>query len=144
MRKGDIILLLMILLVAGGTWLATSWPFQDKPTMSENGQTGYDYVVSLEGAEVYRALLPDSEQKQYVTISLGATNENYPNAEAILEIAGGKIRVMPMPLELCPKQICCHVLGSVNQPGRTIVCMPNAMIIRIETNEDVGYDALAG
>jgi hypothetical protein len=53
-----------------------------------------------------------------------------------IEIKGGAIRVAESD---CPKGVCKHV-GWVRTPGRSIVCVPNKVLIELR-GERRGYDA---
>jgi hypothetical protein len=53
-----------------------------------------------------------------------------------IEIKGGAIRVVESD---CPKGVCKHV-GWVRTPGRSIVCVPNKVLIELR-GERRGYDA---
>jgi hypothetical protein len=53
-----------------------------------------------------------------------------------IEIKGGRIRVAESD---CPKGVCKHV-GWVRTPGRSIVCVPNKVLIELR-GERRGYDA---
>lgn len=56
--------------------------------------------------------------------------------DAKIEIKGGRVRVAESD---CPKGICKHV-GWVSAPGRSIVCIPNKILIELR-GERRGYDA---
>ena len=56
--------------------------------------------------------------------------------DAKIEIKGGRVRVAESD---CPKGICKHV-GWVSTPGRSIVCIPNKILIELR-GERRGYDA---
>ena len=56
----------------------------------------------------------------------------------VLEIADGRLRVIQAN---CPRQICVHS-GWVNQPGQIIACVPNRILIKIESSDDPFIDAV--
>jgi hypothetical protein len=47
---------------------------------------------------------------------------------AVLEIEGGRARLLPLPEELCPKGICSHT-GWISRSYESIVCLPNRIMI---------------
>jgi hypothetical protein len=53
-----------------------------------------------------------------------------PRGQAELEVKDRAVRLLEMPLSLCPRQICTHI-GWIRKPGETIVCLPNRLIIRL-------------
>ncbi|NLA26645.1 MAG: NusG domain II-containing protein [Firmicutes bacterium] len=48
--------------------------------------------------------------------------------EAVLEIEGGRVRMLPLPQELCPRGICSHT-GWIGSPYESIVCLPNRIMV---------------
>ncbi len=47
---------------------------------------------------------------------------------AVLEIEGGRVRMLPLPEELCPRGICAHT-GWIDRSYESIVCLPNRIMI---------------
>lgn len=138
MRKGDITILLIVIMAGGLYWFFSHISLNTQAQVNRS-----DIVVLIDGQEIYRAPL-SLGMEDYISISLAAVQPRHPGAKAILEVFDGYVRVMPMPLELCPNQICCHRTRPINRPGQMIVCMPNLMVIRVESSGDPGYDLLAG
>jgi hypothetical protein len=67
-----------------------------------------------------------------------------PQGEAVVEIVAGRVRILPMPKELCPLNICSSV-GWVEQSGDAIVCLPNRLVLTVvggDVNEV--WDSLDG
>ena len=60
---------------------------------------------------------------------------------ATLEVQGGAVRLAPNSAHYCPQRICVQT-GWIKQPGESIICAPNKLVVRIETMED-GIDALS-
>ena len=48
--------------------------------------------------------------------------------QAILEIEDGRVRMQPLPEELCPRGICAHT-GWISRPYESIVCLPNRIMV---------------
>jgi len=60
--------------------------------------------------------------------------------EIQLEIGAGRIRIVDSD---CPRQICKHT-GWISRPNQTIVCVPNKILIEIESRAGSdGYDAVS-
>ncbi|GEM_PF-4910390 len=51
--------------------------------------------------------------------------------QAVIEIAGGAVRVLPMSEEDCPRAICHEDMSPIGSAGERIVCLPNQMIVSI-------------
>jgi hypothetical protein len=88
----------------------------------------------------------DNHLVQEVSLLEGAprhTPISLPRGQAVLEVADGKIRVLPMPREICPLNICSSV-GWIDRPGQVIVCLPNRMIISIsgEAEDPLDLDGI--
>lgn len=54
-----------------------------------------------------------------------------------IEIQPGRVRVAKTD---CPLRLC-QQMGWQSLPGRTIVCVPNRVVITITGNDEPGYDA---
>jgi len=119
-KKGDYLVAAGVLLLVAGLFLANHL------FLGLNAQGGFASV------EV------DNHQVQEVPLLEGApryTPISLPRGQAVLEVEGGKIRVLPMPREICPLNICSSV-GWIDRPGQVIVCLPNRMIISISGAEE--------
>jgi hypothetical protein len=52
------------------------------------------------------------------------------NGHMMLEVKDGRLRVKESD---CPRRICLHT-GWIQHPGETIVCLPNKMVIEIDSS----------
>lgn len=127
-RKGDYIVAAAILFLGAILFVANR-------TSLGLGPAGGHAFVEIENQHVLDVSLLE-EAPQYVPVKV-------PRGEAVLEIEGGKIRVLPMPRETCPLNICSSV-GWIDKPGQAIVCLPNRMIITIsgETEDPLNLDGI--
>ncbi len=76
---------------------------------------------------------------QEIPIAFGPGNEY----EAVVEIKDGKVRMLPIDDELCPRGICSHT-GWINRGYQSIVCVPNRIVVgfsdtRVEDVDAVTY-----
>lgn len=63
---------------------------------------------------------------------------------AELEIEGGRVRMLPLPQELCPRGICSHT-GWISRSCESIVCLPNRIMIvfsRVPPEGEEGVDSV--
>jgi len=119
-HKNDILLILAVLIAAGGFWLYTSF-----------GRTsGAEVLVSLEGEELLR--LPLSEDSREIIGDGDKFN--------ILVIAGGEAWIEDAS---CPDHVCVNS-GKVSLDGQTIVCLPNKTVVSVLGGGDSGLDGVAG
>jgi hypothetical protein len=56
-----------------------------------------------------------------------------------IKVENGKVRVLDSD---CPQKICVK-MGWIQNNGQTIVCVPNHILIRIESNESQSIDAIS-
>jgi hypothetical protein len=82
-------------------------------------------VVEVAGQEVLQFDVPgpgDEEPKHYRLV--------IPRGEATIEAAAGRVRILPLPSQVCPLGICWST-GWIGRAGQTIVCLPNRIVIRL-------------
>ncbi|NLC11839.1 MAG: NusG domain II-containing protein [Firmicutes bacterium] len=71
------------------------------------------------------------------TVPFGPGNE----FEAVLEVKEGRVRMLPISRELCPRGICSHT-GWIEKSYETIVCVPNRIVVSFQ--EKPGIDDIDG
>ncbi|HHY41887.1 MAG TPA: NusG domain II-containing protein [Thermoanaerobacterales bacterium] len=80
--------------------------------------------------------------KLYQKVSLGETGPNLKisvpvaNGENIVEIERDRVRMLSAQ---CPDQDCIRQ-GWINRPGQMIVCLPNKMVIKIQSDKSIKED----
>lgn len=117
MKKGDIILIFLILLVAGsafGIYRAFT------------GSGGGEAVVYVDGEEKGRYSLNEDRP---IEIN-GGTNT--------LVIEDGSAR---MEKADCPDQVCVRH-SAISRNGESIICLPHEIVVSIEDGEAAGADAV--
>jgi len=60
-----------------------------------------------------------------------------------LEIKNGAVRMLEMDRKICPKKVC-SLTGWVNKKYQVIVCLPNKIIVSIESAKDETLDSIIG
>ncbi len=56
-----------------------------------------------------------------------------------IEVKDGSVRVLKSD---CPRKICSHG-GWISQPGQSLVCLPNRVIIEIPRNNSTQFDTVS-
>ena len=103
-------------MVAG---LAGLWYNLDRGGMSEQKYA----AVYIDNKPVAELSLAESDRYAY-TIHFGEEGQH----EAILEIEGGRVRMLPLDESLCPRGICSHT-GWISHHYESIVCLPNRIMV---------------
>ena len=88
-------------------------------------------VVEVAGRERGRFSLDSGLPSRMIPVSLREGDE------ALFEVSGGKIRLLPMPDRLCSKHICSKK-GWIGMPWEMIVCLPNRIVVRILGEKKMG------
>lgn len=84
--------------------------------------------VTVDGRQVVVVPLNNTTLAREFTVRI-------PRGEATIQTRGGKVRVLPMPREICPRGICSET-GWVSRPGEAIICLPNRMVVTIVVFDD--------
>jgi hypothetical protein len=87
-------------------------------------------VLEVQGREMMRLSLSTEIPDRQVPLKL-------EGGEAMLEVAAGRVRVLPMPDHLCSKHICSKT-GWIGKPWQVIVCLPNKIIVRVVGQKETG------
>ncbi|NMA92333.1 MAG: NusG domain II-containing protein [Firmicutes bacterium] len=113
LRLADLAIIIAVLLVG----LGSLWHNLSRPTvMSE---------------EKYVALYVDNEFVTELSLSEHYLYEfTFGTGEyrARLEVDRGRVRMLPLERELCPRGICSHT-GWISEPYESIVCLPNRILV---------------
>jgi hypothetical protein len=66
---------------------------------------------------------------------------NFKDQIGQIEVNKGRVRMVPMSQEICPKSICSNT-GWIETTYQSIVCLPNQIIVRIEGANDKDKEIL--
>lgn len=112
-KKGDLLVVAVVLLTALALFGVRALP----------ANSGSRFLrVELDGVVLDE--IPFDEAAE------GVFQVDLPAGQATVEIKDGRVRVLPMPKELCPLGICSSI-GWVEQSGDAIVCLPNRLIVTV-------------
>ena len=117
-RKADIVLVLVLLLVAAAAGIF----------MLAVRDTGGEAVVLRDGQEVLR--LPLSEDAEEV-ITEGEDSNTVVIRDGTASVTQAN----------CPDKVCVHT-GEIRYEGQTIVCLPHELVVKIEGGEEQSVDAV--
>jgi hypothetical protein len=117
--KGDKILVLTLI----GVTLSIFFLLRISQTRSGQRRV----FIEVDNRVVQRFMLKEKTLPQEIPIPL-------PKGEARLKMQEGRVRMLAMKREICPKGICSQ-MGWIGRPGEMIICMPNRLVVGIEASE---------
>ena len=80
-------------------------------------------AIYLENRLVAELSFSDRDAFQY-SFPFGEAGEH----TAVLEVEGGRLRMLPLDKEICPEGICSHT-GWISRSHESIVCLPNRILV---------------
>lgn len=79
----------------------------------------------------------NDQTERIVTFSFGKNNEHV----ATLEISRGRVRMLPISENLCPRGICSHT-GWISRDYQSIVCVPNRIMVSFSGEKTPEFDGI--
>jgi hypothetical protein len=113
MKTGDKILIIFMIIVIG--FLSFRIYFRSPGSLRADVTLNSEVVQSFSKSELA------GEEIYIIGLEKGI---------AEIEINNGEIRMLPMPVELCPRGIC-SARGWIKRPGTAIICLPNRLVVQI-------------
>lgn len=115
MTKGDIAVVAAALGVAVLVWAGFNFMPRRADVLSA--------VVRVDGREVARVRVDGP--------ALARKEVRIRNGTATVEFGQGKVRMLPLPTDICPNGICWKT-GWISRAGQSIVCVPNRATVTLE------------
>ena len=109
------------------------------------GGLRYNLNRPLHSEQRYAAVYLDNRLVAELSFSTGdAFTYTFPFGEkgehtAVLEVKAGRLRLLPLDKELCPRGICAHT-GWISRPYESIVCLPNRIQIVFTASPDLANE----
>lgn len=108
LRRGDVILILILVILGTGSWLAIRFlKDQNSPSAIKIGTSDEKFEIALKDTSL---VIPG------------------PLGETEVRIEDKKVWVTKAS---CPQKLCIRQ-GKISKPGEAIVCLPNRIVISIE------------
>jgi hypothetical protein len=116
LKPADYVIIIVLLLAgAAGFW----------HNLQQGGRQQQKYImIYLNNQPVKELSLADSDRLWEYPIAFGEDHRE----KAILQIEGGRVRMLPMPRDLCPLAICSDT-GWISYSYESIVCLPNRIMV---------------
>ncbi len=99
------------------------------------GQQKYA-VIHVDNKVVAELSLNDSDHYHYI-FTFGDEAQH----EAVIEVDGGRVRMLELDASLCPRGICAHT-GWIEHSYESIVCLPNRIMIVFREADSDGLDGI--
>jgi len=124
MKKNDIILVMVLLLLAGAAYMGLS--YYQTATTGKDGKA----VIYIDG--VKHSEYPLKEDREFtITFDDGGMN--------VVKIEAGYADVISAS---CPDKTCVNH-RKINKNGQTIVCLPHKLVVQIENGESDDLDGVS-
>lgn len=92
--------------------------------MQHGFAAGQKYVViSIDNRPVAELSLGENDCYEF-PFTFGDAKEH----RAVIEVEGGRVRMLPLGSDLCPRGICSHT-GWIKHSYESIVCLPNRIMV---------------
>lgn len=119
LKKGDFVLLFLILFLAGGIFFLLFRPEAEKK----------DCVIMKNNAIIKTVPLSNHSTQEFTVTG---------DYTLTVEIQGKRVRVKE---STCPNGVCVSS-GWISKPGQTILCAPNKVLIQIVSNQEGEVDGI--
>lgn len=125
LKKSYVLFIAVLLILVSG---AATWKYVYQKNRVNGGSSFMEITVNGDLFARERLLIQEERKEILVPVRSGY--------HAVVVIDHGSISVLPMPKEICPLGICSK-MGPISKPGESIICMPNKMIIKVLSNEEI-------
>lgn len=122
MRVGDIILIVLVALLSLGALFAIPL------VLGEANGDGKEIVVTMDGQEIHRFPMPQSNELELIEFPLEVDGTTYT---AVLEAQDGAVRLRRLPEAISPLSIHADI-GWIREPYQMIVSLPIRLYISLE------------
>lgn len=102
-----------------------------------NGRKPPDDIVVVQQNGVVLLQLTKDDLKRN-----GVYDFEFDGEIGYIEVKGRKVRMLPMDKTICPQAICSNT-GWIDGYPKTIVCMPNNIIVSFKSDNNSGIDSIA-
>ena len=117
LAPGDFITIILFLFLGG---IGVFFNITGATTVKE-----HKYLQIHVDNQLIKEVSMNKNESGEILFSFGAEDEH----EGILKYSEGRVRMLPLDKNLCPRGICSHT-GWISEYGETIVCLPNRIFIQ--------------
>lgn len=126
LKKGDLFIII-ILVLASISWFMADYLLP--------GNMAKQAVIEIDGQVFATIPLESNNEPQIIPLQLPGDNEKH----FTIMTEKGQIWVEKAD---CPNQVCVNT-GKISKPNQSIVCLPNKVVIYIESSEKSNVDDIA-
>ncbi|MEJ8554206.1 NusG domain II-containing protein [Tepidibacter sp. Z1-5] len=116
MKKGDIIIILLVVIISIG-----GMTFVNKVSIDMDKKY---VVINVENKIVDKILIDNKTE--------GIYKFEFNNEDGYVEVKNGRARMLEMDKRICPRKICSEI-GWIDKKYQSIVCLPNKILVKIES-----------
>ncbi len=124
-KKGDYLVIAGLLFVALLVFIFRN---------TDSGQAAGYITVEVDNELIMSIPLDAADNHRFVSVPL-------ESGEAFLEIDAGKVRMIPLPRDLCPLGVCSSV-GWIDRGGQAIICLPNRLVVTLWGRDPLNLDGM--
>ncbi len=95
------------------------------------------YISILVNNSLVKEISFNMQTEEIVTFPFGEHNEHV----ASLQISRGRVRMLPISEDLCPRGICSHI-GWISRSYQSIVCVPNRIMVLLSSERTPEFDGI--
>jgi len=104
--------------------------------MNNTSNNNEKVIIQVQGQIIKKIPLNKYEKSKIYKFVFNGNN-------GYVEIKNGAVRMLEMDRKICPKKIC-SLTGWVSKKYQVIVCLPNKIIVSIESAKDETLDSISG
>lgn len=82
-------------------------------------------IIQENGKTIEKVVFENDEELREIQFS-------FKDQVGVLEIQNGKVRMREMDKAICPEGICSNT-GWISKPYESIICLPNKIVVSVET-----------
>ena len=102
--------------------------------ISNTGNNNKKVIIKVQGIVIREIPLNKSDKSEIYKFNFNKNN-------GYIEIKNGSVRMIEMDRKICPRKICSDT-GWISKGYQAIVCLPNKIVVSIESGKVESLDAI--
>tara|TARA_Y100001933_G_scaffold231528_1_gene249404 strand:- start:804 stop:1196 length:393 start_codon:yes stop_codon:yes gene_type:complete len=129
MKIGDVIIIVVL--------VAVSFLIAYMTLTKDISNVEIAYLISYKNETILELAVDEDDSGVYTF--------EFDKYRGAVEVKDNKIRILPMPVKICPKQLCSR-FGWAGRVGDILVCLPNKIVVQViegKGDENDGADTVS-